>query len=342
MPNNASARRVKDKKNKDKKSKTDKRADTLPLPKGNTAGVDSVSLSLSSAGLDKSSAGTKENNSLSLSVTGTEQPKESSTLTSSVARKEQAGQGSCLALYERVCKRSGGQDCLRYLHQVEEIIAKHAEDEDESWAEGLRFEHTFSTSLDERILLGRAFRAQCREDNPLISQAELKALSKRESMRSLLEWRRRVLQGEKDFLLSSELDKRIMEDELLVRGPTQDALLKDHALSLAEDESLDTYAAIREANPNAGAKELGALLRAAKVQAALLWRRGIEQGGKQFPLPRSGIDKSAQHTSLEAQPKSDNSTTERYYISLTKEETAPIRIATTTKDYQNDLKDKYR
>ncbi len=50
MPNNASARRGKDKKNKDKK-----KTDTLPLPKKDAASVDSGTLSLSSAGLDKSS-----------------------------------------------------------------------------------------------------------------------------------------------------------------------------------------------------------------------------------------------------------------------------------------------
>ncbi len=55
MPNNASARRGKDKKNKDKKKKENKKTDTPPLPKEDTANVDSGTLSLYSAGKDKSS-----------------------------------------------------------------------------------------------------------------------------------------------------------------------------------------------------------------------------------------------------------------------------------------------
>ena len=48
MPNNASARRNKDKKNKDKDKKDNQRTDTLSLPKVDTAGMDSGTLSLSS------------------------------------------------------------------------------------------------------------------------------------------------------------------------------------------------------------------------------------------------------------------------------------------------------
>jgi hypothetical protein len=55
MPNNASARRVKDKKNNDKKGKGGKKTDTPSLPKEDTAGVDSGTLSLSSAGKDQAS-----------------------------------------------------------------------------------------------------------------------------------------------------------------------------------------------------------------------------------------------------------------------------------------------
>jgi hypothetical protein len=260
MPNNASARRVKDKKNKDRKSKVSKKTDTLSLPKEDAAGVDSGTLSLSSAGLDKSSAGTKESNSLSLPVVGKEQSRESSTLTSSVAGKEQAEQGSCLALYERVRNRSGGEDCIQYLHRIEGDIAEHAEDEDDSWAEGLKFEYTFSTTIEERTLTSGPFRAKCREDNPLISREELNALLKRERIKFMIEWRRKVLQGEKVFLLSSALDARIKEDELLVRGPAQFALLKEHALSLTADERFRLYAEVRKANPEAEAKEIAKIL----------------------------------------------------------------------------------
>ena len=174
----------------------------------------------------------------------------------------------------------------------------------------------------------RAFRARCREDNPLISNEELKALLKKESMRTMLEWRRGVLQGEKDFLLSSALSERIKDDELLVRGPAQDALLKEHALSRTLEESVHTYAAVKEANPKAGAKELGKILRAAKVQAALAWHKNKVQDGKISSLPRSEMTKHAESLSLEAQSKSDSSTTVRHYLSLTAEERLPVKEAT--------------
>jgi hypothetical protein len=236
MPNNASARRVKDKKNNDKKGEGSKKTDTLSLPKKDASSVDSGTLSLSSAGKDKSSKDGADGNSLSLSVVGKEQVRESSTLSSSVAGKEQARPGSCLALYERIRIRTCAHDLLRFLHQLEGLIAKHAEDEDDAWADALKFEYTLSTDIDERMIANRAFRSKCREDNPLISNVELKALLKKESIRVMLEWRKGVLQGEKDFLLSAELDERIKEDELLVRGSAQDALLKEHALSLTKDE----------------------------------------------------------------------------------------------------------
>ena len=105
MPNNASARRVKDKKNKSKKGEGSKKTDTLSLPKEDAASVDSGTLSLSSAGKDNSSKDSVDGGSLSLSVLGKEQARESSTLSSSVAGKEQARPGSCLALYERVRNR---------------------------------------------------------------------------------------------------------------------------------------------------------------------------------------------------------------------------------------------
>ncbi len=173
MPNNASARRVKDKKSKDKKSKESKKTDTLSLPKEDTAEMDSSTLSLSSAGKDRSSKdvgplGGKDGAldlsdpaflekahairqkdkasldgiSLSPSVVGKEQSRESRTRSPSVAGKEQARQGSSLALYERAMTRPGAQDLLLFLHKLEGDIVKHAEDEDDSWAAGLRFEHT--------------------------------------------------------------------------------------------------------------------------------------------------------------------------------------------------------
>jgi hypothetical protein len=251
MPNNASARRVKDKMNKDKNGKGSRKTDTLSLPKEDTAGRDSGTLSLSSVGKDQASKDKADTLPLegkvveldlsdpcylekafeqrqrdkaitadgtgkdSGSLVGTKEgrtkdaSRESSTLSPSVAGKEQARQGSFLALYERAITRPGAQDLLRFLRQIGGDIAKHAEDEDDSWADALKFEHTLHTTMEERLIENRAFRARCREDNPLVSYEELKALLKRESMRTVLEWRRAVLQGEKDFLLSSDLDERI-------------------------------------------------------------------------------------------------------------------------------------
>ena len=70
MPNNSSARREKDKKKKDKKEKDSKKTDTPPLPKVDTAGMDSGTLSLSSAGKDKA---IKDSSSLSHSPSSKEQ-----------------------------------------------------------------------------------------------------------------------------------------------------------------------------------------------------------------------------------------------------------------------------
>ena len=56
MPNNASARRGKEKKSKEEKKKKDsKKTDTPLLPKEDTASADSGTLSLSSAGKDQAS-----------------------------------------------------------------------------------------------------------------------------------------------------------------------------------------------------------------------------------------------------------------------------------------------
>jgi len=70
MPNNSSARRVKDKKSKDKKKegqKDDQRTDTLSLPKEDKAGMDSGTPSLSPLGLEKANMDRES----SLSILGT-------------------------------------------------------------------------------------------------------------------------------------------------------------------------------------------------------------------------------------------------------------------------------
>ena len=122
----------------------------------------------------------------------------------------------------------------------------------------------------------------------MVSVLELKSLRDEAMLVTAKEWRRAVLQGEKAFLLA----KRKKEEELLVRGPAQTALLNEFTLSLDENERAEIYAEVRDANPMAGANELGSLLRAAKVQKALAWCRKRNQGRKDFSLPFAGTERT--------------------------------------------------
>ena len=72
-------------------------------------------------------------------------------------------------------------------------------------------------------------------------------------LRAAIDWRRREPQRKKDLLLSSALSERIKEDELLVRGPAQDALLAEHALTLTKEDESNLFAKVMEANPKAAA-----------------------------------------------------------------------------------------
>ena len=168
--------------------------------------------------------------------------------------------------------------------------------------------------------------------NPLMSREKLKACLDNAMSMVALEWRRNEPQRKKDLLLSSALAERKKEDELLVRGPAQDALLVEFDRSLTMAESGNLYGEVKDANPNASAKELGTALRAFRVQAALVWHRKRAHDGKDssLPLPPSlpGTTKLTEPLSLEAQPKSDASTTVKYYLSLTKEERTPVFHAT--------------
>jgi hypothetical protein len=153
-------------------------------------------------------------------------------------------------------------------------------------------------------------------------------------LEAAFEWRRNVLQGEKDFLLA----ERKKEDELLVRGPAQDVLLAEFSRSLTVAEISNLYGEVRDANPNASAKELGRALRAFSVQAALTWHRNRVHEAKDSSLPLTGTAKLTEPLSLEAQPKSDASTTVRYYLSLTKEERTPVFDATKLANPDADAK----
>ncbi len=95
-------------------------------------------------------------------------------------------------------------------------------------------------------------------------------------MDKALEAQAKKKQVEKDLLPSSALPERI-KDELLVRGPAQDALLAEHALTLTKEDEGNLFAEVMEANPKADAKELGRAFRALRVQAALTWHRNRVQ-----------------------------------------------------------------
>ena len=178
-------------------------------------------------------------------------------------------------------------------------------------------------TLDERTAWRREIRRETRDANPLLTDEELNPHDQRAMIRAALEWRKNDLQSRKDSLLSSSLAAKKKEDDLLVRGPSQNALLEEFSRSLTIKETEDILAEVREANPSATAKEFGAAYRAFKVQAALVWHRSRAHKGKDSSLPLAGTAKPTEPISLEAQPKSDASTTVRYYLSLTKEEELP-------------------
>ena len=175
MPNNSSARREKVKKKKDKKKKDSKKTDTPPLPKEDTAGMDSGTLSLSSAGRDKAS-------------------KDSSSLSHSPSSKEQEDQELSLAL-----------------DKMEEAIQKHDngeaeepdwENADWAWARlTLRVRHSISIPVEERSNLFRKLREEIRSANPLVSREELKSQTDFAMLRKSLEWWKSVRQGKKGFSL---------------------------------------------------------------------------------------------------------------------------------------------
>jgi hypothetical protein len=172
----------------------------------------------------------------------------------------------------------------------------------------LLVEYNQATTIDERTAMRRKFRAELQESKQLASSAETKSHIDISMLRAAIDWRRREPQRKKDLLLSSALAEMIKEDELLVRGPAQDALLKEHALTLTmEDNNSNLYAEVREANPNAAAKELGRALRALRVQAALVWHKNRGHEGKDSSLPLPGANKLIGPPSLEAQQKSDAS-----------------------------------
>ena len=137
----------------------------------------------------------------------------------------------------------------------------------------------------------KSFRDEIREDNQLVSNKELKTLVDVAFIGAALKWRKSVIQSKRDSLPSALLTERVKEDELLVRGPSQDVLLEEFSCSLSIKKTEDILAVVRNANPNAPAKEFGAAYRAFKLQAALVWHKSRAYPGKTAsfsPTDRSG------------------------------------------------------
>jgi hypothetical protein len=211
----------------------------------------------------------------------------------------------------------------------ENVDAVFEEDADWSWAKlALKVTHNQSMTMDEGTAWRREIRKETRKANPLLTCEELKPHFHGAMIRAAYEWHKNDLQRIKDSLLSSSLTAKKKEDDLLVRGPSQSALLEEFSSSLTAKRTEDILAEVRRANPNATAKDFGAAYRAFKVQAALVWHRNRAHEGKHSSLPLAGTAKPTAPLSLEAQPKSDASTTVRYYLSLTKEERTPVFEAT--------------
>ncbi len=127
------------------------------------------------------------------------------------------------------------------------------------------------------------------EANPLLTDEELKPHIQGAMLRVALEWRKNDLQRIKDSLLSSSLAAKKKEDDLLVRGPSQNALLEEFSSSLTAKQTEDILAEVRRANPDATAKGFGAAYRAFKLQAALVWHRSRAHEGKDSSLPLAGM-----------------------------------------------------
>ena len=150
MPNNASARRDKEKKSKkvkDKKRKSNEKTDTPPLLKEDTASADSRTLSLSLSSEEQ------EEQALSLAL---------------VRMKK--------AIQEHATGEAEEPDWIN----AEWAWARTA----------LRVEHSNSLTLEERSDLRIKLRKEIEESNQLISKAELRSQVELAMLTTALEWRR--------------------------------------------------------------------------------------------------------------------------------------------------------
>ena len=215
-------------------------------------------------------------------------------------------------------------------------------------AKNLLLEHSLFLTDEERKDISMKITEKLEKSHPNTSREERKIPRDLAMLELAMEWRIEVLRGESAFLLA----EKKKEEELLVRGPAQAALLKEHKLSLTDEESAGIYAEVFAANPEATTKELTEPYRAARLQAALAWYRKRNQEAKDSHLaaakaarasawfsgeqkrnalslpPQSVARKNTNPLSLESQSKTDQSTTGKRFLSLTQEERFPIKEAT--------------
>ena len=175
MPNNASARRDKEKKNKkdkDKKRKGNEKTDTPPLLKEDTASADSRTFSLS------------------------------------LPLEEQEEQALSLALVRM--EKAMQQHATGEAEEPDWINAEWA-----WARTALRKEHANSLTMDERTILRQRLRVEIQDSNPLISRAELISQLEVATLRTALDWRRSIRRDGKDSsAVSREATAKSTLDEL--------------------------------------------------------------------------------------------------------------------------------
>jgi hypothetical protein len=96
----------------------------------------------------------------------------------------------------------------------------------------------------------RDMRKKIQESNPRASEEEIKAIFRTALLDAALQFGRRKSQDEKNSSFSSPLiGKDKGDDELLLRGPAQKALVEEFNLSHTEREQYDLFLAVKDANP---------------------------------------------------------------------------------------------
>ncbi len=218
-------------KDKKRQSKKKKKTDPPPLHKDDKASMDSSSLSLSLAGKDKASM---DSSSSSLSLAGTHKANMDS---------------NSLSL-------SGTGTTTEPLHPAYADLKETT----------LLLEFFGSLTLEKR----RDMRKKIQESNPGASEEDIKAIFCTALLDAAHQFGRRKSQDEKDSSLSSPLIGKDKEDGVLsLRGQARKALIEEFNLSHTEREQYELFMAVKDANPEASAKELGKALRVASLSLAI-------------------------------------------------------------------------